>query len=109
MKVLAVVVRSGVPKEEEVGTDLKSIQAIVGGYVEHVKLRNPRFVGLHLWVNEMGIPDGLPVYPQPLYPGRIHGDFFVTRLDQEGETKSLTENDVRLVIAAFYGDLAVAR
>lgn len=97
----AVVVRGGVPAEEQIGTDLKAMQDIVAGYVEHVSLRHPLFVGLDLWCNEEGLINELPVYHQPLYPGPLHGDYFITRSDEEGEISSLTDDDVALVIGEF--------
>lgn len=92
----ALVSRAGNAVIEEIGEDLKSMQAIVGGYVEHVTLRG-RFAGLHLWVNEQGRLDGLPLYSTPFYPEVLAGDFFITRLDDEGDTAGLKDEDVALL------------
>jgi hypothetical protein len=96
----AIVVREGVPYVEQIGTDLKTMQKIVGGYVEHVTLRGP-FAGLHMWVNEQGHLEALPVWSQPLYPGPIAGDFFVTRLTVDGDATGLTVADIEKIRRAF--------
>lgn len=100
-KILAVVVRGGVPKAEEIGSDLPSMKALVHGWIEHVTLRHPDFVGLHLWVNEEGMLESLPTWPQPLYPGPLYGDYFVTRMDEDGEATSLRPENVAIVLKAY--------
>lgn len=98
--ITAVVVRGGVGRSETLRDDLASMQAVVGGYVEHVTLRG-RFVGLHMWVNEQGMLEGLPTWQTPFYPGPIAGDFFITRMDEAGETVSLEQADVELDMGAL--------
>lgn len=96
VKIRAVVCRAGETASDEIGTDLKSMQALVGGNIEHVRLRG-RFEGLHMWVNETGQLDELPLWTTPFYPTPIAGDFFITRVDAEGETTSLTDEDLKLI------------
>ncbi len=98
--IMAVVVRQGVASEQAIDANLPTMQAIVGGFVEHVSLRGP-WNGLHMWVNETGLIDGLPRSPCPMYPGSIHGDYFVTRVDGEGETVSLHSADVERLLSVL--------
>lgn len=99
-RLCAVTVRGGVAQQENISPRLETWQAIVRGWVEHVSLRG-RFQGLHLWCNEEGRLQNLPLYACPLYPGPLAGDFFVTRLDADGEATSLEPADVALVLEAF--------
>ncbi len=95
-------VRGGKLESERINNDLESMQRIVGGYIEHVALRG-RFQGISMWVNETGLVDGLPRWPQPVYPGPIAGDYLFTRTDAYGETVGLTPKDVNLLHEAFNG------
>lgn len=75
---------------------LEYMQAIVGGYLEGVSLGH----GLCLYCNEEGKLQGL--LPNRVVRGdTIVGDFLVTRVDAEGETVSLTDEDIATLTARF--------
>lgn len=99
-KIRAFVCRNGMSVVEEIGNDLKSMQAIVGGYVEHVTMTG-EFRGLHLWLNEDGRLRPFPVWLTPFHPQPLAGDFFITRDDAEGELASLRDEDIELLYAAI--------
>jgi hypothetical protein len=100
------------PRLEDAATDLASLQALVGGYLECVGLGD----GVDLWCNESGRIDGLPFNRE--VPGRspwvpeedwdliirvdddlappgamgvhlVHGDFFLATASEDGELASL--------------------
>jgi hypothetical protein len=123
-KIQVLVVRTGqVPVVEEIDTGLDAMQAIVGGYIERLALDE----NVDLWCNEEGTINGLslnrrfamqaPELPPGLDfvikldpdladPGqmgehRIYGDFFLARHDDDGETASLTDDDIAKYSRAF--------
>lgn len=77
--------------------DLKTMQSLVGGYIEAVALADPRFT---LFCNEEGKLEGLPchhaamLYGGPADP--IAGDFFVCRMD-DANIASLQPGDLDLL------------
>lgn len=83
--------------------DLKAMQDLVGGYLEHVRVPH---LGLDMWVNEEGVLQGLPLHRTPFYPQPIAGNFFLTRT-RGGDMASLTDKDVRdlkLILSDGYED-----
>jgi hypothetical protein len=86
---------------------LKTLQAKVGGWVQAVDLTET----LTLWANEEGKLVGLPVngFATELWESRfgagtdiIVGDIVLTGgTDDEGETLSLTDNQVEALVALF--------
>jgi hypothetical protein len=96
-----VVVRPGeAPTLEKIPNTLEAYQAAVGGgYVQAVGLH----LGVNLWCDEDGMAKDLP-------PNRfveqlqqfIFGTFFLTgAVDDEGETTSIPEDLVALVVETF--------
>lgn len=89
--ILALVVRPG--QEPEVATvveTLPSFQAIVGGYIEAVRLDSRTI----LYCNEDGIAKNLPI--NCLVGGHaIRGTFFLVGFDGSGEECSLKPEQVR--------------
>lgn len=95
-KITVLAVRAGGHRVELIDPGLKSMQALVGGLLEHVTLRG-RFAGLSLWVNDEGRLQGLPLRNCPVWTHeQIAGDYFIAR----GEG-SLTDSDLVLLLAAF--------
>lgn len=111
------------PTVEEIDNRLDDMQAIVSGYIECLPLPG----GIDLWLNEEGALIPLPVnflvpavapmpppdcsfivYASPglARPGErgvhiIHGDVFFARHDDEGETISLTDADIKMLMQTF--------
>jgi len=70
---------------------LEAMKTIVGGYIEMASLG----YGLALICNEEGHRLGLPVNRTINLNGQpILGNFFITRIDDEGECTDLTETDI---------------
>ncbi len=94
-KIRVVVFEPGKPGEvRDIDNDLKAMQAIVGGYIEIVRLHwLPRDRALSAVCNEEGLLRGLP----PNRAGLV-GPFFVVR-EEPPEFVSLTDADVALVQA----------
>jgi hypothetical protein len=93
MKLRVVVVEPGrEPQAREIGDDLDSLQAIVGGYIEVVPLGD--LPGLLIVCNEEGIMHALP-----LNRG-LHGTFFVVR-SAGTEFGSLTVSDEKAALRLF--------
>lgn len=118
-----VIFRVGQAPVEGVITDLASMQAIVGGLIECVRVGD-----LDIWCNDEGrytcefnrnvmvkAPDRLKsdfvielrASPDPPFaePGEwgvhsIYGDFFFARSNDEGETTGLTDHDVLRLLRA---------
>lgn len=106
-----------VPGNTEEG-HLAAMQNIVGGLVEYVGGFDGR--GTDLWCNEEGLLLDLPLNRVVRPPAealsdealiwmavtgdrpewRIHGDFFIARVDDEGGLASVTERDID-----YYTDL----
>jgi hypothetical protein len=95
------------PNRKPVVTDientLKSLQKVVGGYIEHVSLP-PFSSGFALICNEEGKLIGLP-------PNRcmgndvVMGTFFITKGNEEGEFVSLTNGDLKFIKENYLTDL----
>jgi len=86
------------PCIEHIGTDLESMQKIVGGYVERIPMNN----GLELWCNEEGLMLDLP-FNRTVAGHHIHGDFFITR--NAGDSSiDLTDADLALLNPAELED-----
>jgi hypothetical protein len=90
------------PGVEEIDSSLEGMQAIVGGYIECVSLSE----GLDLWFNEEGRINGMP-FNRLITDDRgnewdIHGDLFLARHDDEGETIGVTSKDISDWIMQLY-------
>jgi hypothetical protein len=87
------------PYEKMIDGELESMQKIVGGYIEFV----PFFGDLCIFCNEEGKLTGLPPN-RPLNSDVILvGTFFVSKSDAEGESISLTDDDVAFVKKYYAG------
>ena len=84
------------PEIREIDSDLKSMQDIVGGYIECVALKN----NIDVWINEEGLLMDLPfnrfVNRQPLV-----GTIFAASHNSSGDTISLTDTQISQVFAIF--------
>jgi len=92
-KLRVIVCRVGQPPVvEEIATGLKPMQDIVGGYIEDVRLEGEYGgAGVDLYCDEEFL---LKSYqPNRLIRNdlAIHGDFFISAHDEEGETVTLTD------------------
>lgn len=89
---VVVVPVEGPARVEEIPDSLEAMQAIVGGYVELVRLEN----GLELWVNEEGLLEELPPNRYASYLARhpIVGPAFVSRSTPDGDLANLKPSDV---------------
>jgi hypothetical protein len=81
------------PIVETVDTDLKTMQSLVGGYIECLQLDGSENRGIDLWCNEEGRISALPPN-RKVFDQFIHGDFFIAAHDDEGETVGLTEREI---------------
>lgn len=89
------------PAVREIAQDYRAMQAVVGGLIEHVHmgLGGPE-VGLYM--NEEGRLLGMPWNrTTDLFP--IAGTFLVVDHDDEGHTRSLTDEQIEEVKAYFAG------
>jgi hypothetical protein len=73
----------------EIDNGLDAMQAQVGGLIEVVRVD-----GLDLICNEEGLLLSLP-YNRTVGGHRIHGDFFLSRHDEDGEAVSVTTDDIK--------------
>lgn len=93
--IAVVIVRQGErPVVGQIAGTLESMQAIVGGYIEVV--RRPELGGLDLVCNEEGMLDDLA----PNGCG-ILGPYFFSKGNAEGDFVSLSEVDVKVVLAYY--------
>lgn len=76
----------------EIAAGLDSMQAQVGGMIQIVEVD-----GLDLVCNEEGLLLDLP-FNRVMGGHHIHGDFFLTRHDDEGETTSVTQDDIKRLV-----------
>lgn len=98
-------VTSAVFVVDEIDGSLESMQAIVGGYIEHRSLHlfdptTESTRAFDLWCNEEGALNGLPEVNTPWGP--VFGNFFLSRLDAEGNTSALSYHDVDLIGAHLH-------
>jgi hypothetical protein len=85
------------PRVEEIEPTLRGMRSIVDGYLQCVPLED----GVDLWCDEEGGPlcKNLP-FSRDVAPSsargyhHLHGPFFLTRHDDEGEATSLTDEDI---------------
>ena|SRR6185312_4621569 len=88
------------PHTQEVD-GLEDMQKIVGGYIEYVDLgalsQIPELEGYDLYCNEEGKLIGLPL--NVIFPAdHMMGDFFISKANEEGETISLTKEDIEKIV-----------
>lgn len=97
-----IVLHVSVEQEPQIVTidgSLESMQALVGGWLEHVQLDD----GLDLYCNEEGRLRNLPLNLRRENPigNTLNGDFFLCRSDQDGEAISLTPQDIKFLQQRF--------
>lgn len=101
MKVL-VITTKGEYEEREIDNNLKTLQDIVGGYIEYVDISQD---GLQMIVNEEGkimdleynLGATLLFNTTHLYNDMILGNAIIVNTDDEGENKSITKEDIDTV------------
>ena len=86
------------PREAYVEPGLSSMQELVGGYIESVRIGD-----VDMWVNEEGLLLKLPpnLIASAIARRPICGPAFLARSDGEGETVDVTDSDVNTVLKAF--------
>lgn len=92
MKIRVVVVPVGQQTEvREVESSLDAMQGLVGGLIQSVPYGN----GLDLICNDEGKLIGLEPN-RPIFNGQdyVFGQFFFCRTDEDGETASVTDEDI---------------
>ena len=96
-----ITLKVGQPAKVEVheeGSTLSILQEAVGGLIERVPDQFWAAVpGLDLWCNEEGLNLGLPSQMRSdirLLSHTICGDMCLTRVDEEGKTISVTDEDI---------------
>jgi hypothetical protein len=77
---------------------LDAMQALVGGPIDRVVLSGTHTTGgLDLWVHDegllLGLPPNLCFKRDPSHPPLV-GNAFITRYTPDGETKSLSDEDL---------------
>ena len=110
MKVL-VITTKGEYEEREIDNNLKTLQDIVGGYIEYVDISQD---GLQMIINEEGkildleynLGATLLYNTTHLYNDMILGNAIIVNTDDEGENKSITKEDIdtvkELIVREFY-------
>ena len=110
MKVL-VITTKGEYEEREIDNNLKTLQDIVGGYIEYVDISQD---GLQMIVNEEGkildleynLGATLLFNTTHLYNDMILGNAIIVNTDDKGENKSITKEDIdivkELIVREFY-------
>lgn len=101
MKVL-VITTKGEYEEKEIDNNLKTLQDIVGGYIQYVDISQD---GLQMIVNEEGkildleynLGATLLYNTTHLYNDMILGNAIIVNTDDEGENKSITKEDINTV------------
>lgn len=101
MKVL-IITTKGEYEEREIENNLKTLQDIVGGYIEYVDISQD---GLQMIVNEEGklmdleynLGATLLFNTTHLYNDMILGNAIIVNTDDEGENKSITKEDIDTV------------
>jgi hypothetical protein len=97
IKVLVVPVGQS-PEAREIEPALRPMQELVGGFIEAVYLEDY----VQLICNEEGKLKGLPPNRSlPEIRDVVMGDFFVSRVNAEGESVSLTQKDIDKYTARF--------
>jgi len=93
-KITIIAVRRGQdPVVEEMESGLKPMQDFVGGYIDTLQLGQ----GVDLWCNDEGLYTEQPNRLVTTAYGHrtpIHGDFFLASHDAEGETVSLSDEQI---------------
>jgi len=84
------------PYVTEIGNDLKSMQAVVGGYIQAVPLAGDAV----LICNEEGKLDGLP-FNRRFGNDILVGTFFIASSDDLGEFISLPDSDIEKYTKMF--------
>ncbi len=84
-----------------VDNDLKPLQEIVGGYIEVIPYWPPGMPGeIIAFCNDEGKYEGLTT--NYTIPGdEIVGDVVFTRSGEEGQTVSLTDDDIKAICDAY--------
>lgn len=91
------------PKVIEYEDTLENMQELVGGYIEAITLDDD---GATLWCNEEGKYNGM-LPNRPLYDSKgnvadiLYGNIFITGSNDEGETISLTEEQIKKYSGEF--------
>lgn len=104
---LAITIKAGKISKQDIGAGLKAMQDLVGGYVEpFFTKRSPVAAGdITGYVNEEGLMIGLPidfgVFHSPDYIVPLAGDAVIVGLDEEGETRGLTEDEAALILKRY--------
>jgi len=91
------------PRVVEIEHKLEEMQRLVGGLIEAIHVKHDEGTnhsGVDVWCNEEGL---FQYHDQPnrmvFHAGGpavyIHGPFFVARVDEEGDTLSLTDADIK--------------
>lgn len=87
---------------KEVPNELESYHDIVGGYIDYVNIKDE----LGFYCNDEGLLENLPTSlmlvgsgdnNEPTITGRIAGDIAFVHHNNEGETVSLTDDDIKLL------------
>lgn len=84
------------PEVVELENSLAAFQKFVGGYVEWVQFRRPDDCGI--FCNEEGLIRRLPLNRKVPNAGPVHGDFLATAMDEEGNNRSLTPEEIAYIV-----------
>ena len=95
----------GLTIEEYDGDSLEFLQKSVGGYIERIPLRSLDNKKIDMWCNENGKLIGLPLTLMLFYQGKILdgivGNVVFTKTNDDGDTISLTEKDIKYIKKLF--------
>ena len=93
------------PVVEQMLPGLEAMQAFVGGYIEAVPFTADATGAAMLDVicNEEGKLDGLPFNRRFGTHDILCGNFYVSKVDSDGEAVSLTPEDIAIATAYFKG------
>ena len=103
---LGMVFAEGVLKTAEYEDSYEFIRENVDGFIEHVTIPMFDEKGIDVWVNEEGkfredlFPSAVMTFKGKIYDYLI-GNLVFTRCGKDGETVSLTEEDVKFIKKSF--------
>lgn len=100
IKVVVVEPGNPTPYVKEIPNELDAMQEIVGGHIEFIEHE-----GFDLFCNEEGKINGLPLNRPLYYEGQLYdiiaGTFFLSKPNEKGEQRSLTDEECQRAIEIF--------
>jgi hypothetical protein len=104
-QIRVIILEAGNPEAkviEKFDHSLENLQAVVGGYIEAIRVND----SITIWINEEGkLIDGIEPNFNLIGEGKpydiVMGDVLIAGTDHEGETVSLTDEEIQEVQERF--------